>query len=118
MGDRSRQPTIDNGIGPVYQRGTIRLTPKATTTYTLTMGGGCQTLGDGHGRRHDAGGGRCARLRRRRRRPMARIDGKPDFSGIYGFTGMSGFVAAAVRAARRRPRHRHRRSPICRRVRR
>ena len=31
-------PTIDNGIGPVYQSGSVRLTPKATTTYTLSMG--------------------------------------------------------------------------------
>src|SRR5262245_1386173 len=31
--------TIDNGIGPIAPRGTIKVTPKATTTYTLTMGG-------------------------------------------------------------------------------
>ena len=33
-------PTIDNGVGPVPLRGTIKVTPKATTTYTLTMAGG------------------------------------------------------------------------------
>ena len=33
-------PTIDNGIGAVPPRGTIKVTPKATTTYTLTMRGG------------------------------------------------------------------------------
>src|SRR5262245_56409157 len=33
-------PSIDNGIGAVYQRGTISVTPKATTTYTMTMTGG------------------------------------------------------------------------------
>src|SRR6187402_168841 len=32
------EPTIDNGVGSVYQRGSVQLTPKATTTYTLTMG--------------------------------------------------------------------------------
>src|SRR5687767_5701275 len=31
-------PAIDNGVGPVPLRGTIRVTPKATTTYTLTTG--------------------------------------------------------------------------------
>ena len=36
-------PSIDNGIGAVYQRGTIKVTPKATTTYTLTMSGGTVT---------------------------------------------------------------------------
>src|SRR6476619_2254122 len=30
-------PNIDNGIGPVPLRGTIKITPKATTKYTLTM---------------------------------------------------------------------------------
>src|SRR4030095_2417291 len=32
-------PSIDNGIGAVYQRGTIRVTPKATTTHTVTISG-------------------------------------------------------------------------------
>ena len=31
-------PTIDNGVGAVPPRGTAKITPKATTTYTLTMG--------------------------------------------------------------------------------
>src|SRR5678815_5670459 len=35
--------TIDNGIGDVSTRGTIKVTPKATTTYTLSMGGGTVT---------------------------------------------------------------------------
>src|SRR5258708_549364 len=29
-------PSIDNGIGAVALHGTIKVTPKATTTYTLT----------------------------------------------------------------------------------
>ena len=32
---------------------------------------------------------------------MARIDGKPDFSGIYGFTGMAGLGRGARGAATR-----------------
>src|SRR5438034_5134822 len=31
-------PTIDNGVGTIAPRGTIKVTPKATTTYTLTSG--------------------------------------------------------------------------------
>src|SRR5688500_16308340 len=32
--------TINNGMGAIPPRGTIKVTPKATTTYTLTMAGG------------------------------------------------------------------------------
>ena len=35
--------TIDNGIGEVYPRGTFKITPKATATYTISMGGGAAT---------------------------------------------------------------------------
>ena len=33
-------PSIDNGIGAVPLHGTTKVTPKATTTYTLTMAAG------------------------------------------------------------------------------
>src|SRR6185436_1000803 len=84
--------TIDNGIGDVYPRGTFKVTPKATTTYTISMGGGAVTKAvtvtvagttPVAPAATNAGGVR----------PIARIDGKPDFSGIYGFTGMAGFGA-------------------------
>jgi hypothetical protein len=80
-------PTIDNGVGPVYQRGNTRLTPKATTTYTLTMAGDVTqkvtvtVLGT---TAVAAAANAPAAL------VMARVNGKPDFSGIYGFTGMAG----------------------------
>lgn len=81
-------PTIDNGVGAVPPRGTTRVTPKVTTTYTLTMAGGVTRaltvtvagttpLASAGA---DASGGA---------RPIPRVDGKPDFSGMYGFTGMS-----------------------------
>ena len=83
--------TIDNGIGDVYPRGTFKVTPKATTTYTLTMGGGAvkksvtvTVAGTTPVAATPANTGP---------KPIARIDGKPDFSGIYGFTGMAGFGA-------------------------
>jgi len=82
-------PSIDNGIGPVYQRGTAKLTPKATTTYTLTMGGGAVTRSvtvTVAGTTAAAASAAASDATQ----AIARIDGKPDFSGIYGFTGMSG----------------------------
>ncbi len=36
--------TIDQGVGRVIPRGTIRVTPKATTTYTLTAGAVTKTV--------------------------------------------------------------------------
>jgi len=77
--------TIDNGIGGVNTRGTIRVTPKATSTYTLSLAGGAVSksvtvtvAGTTPIVPASADSGP---------RPMARIDGKPDFSGIYGFGG-------------------------------
>jgi hypothetical protein len=80
--------SIDNGVGPVPPRGTVKVTPTATTTYTLTMGGGAVTrsvtvtvAGTTPVTPTSADASAAAR-------PIPRIDGKPDFSGIYGFTGM------------------------------
>jgi hypothetical protein len=92
-------PTIDNGIGPVYQSGSVRLTPTATTTYTLTMGAnvsrsvtvtvaGTKPVAATPAAAAPAAGG-----------TLTRINGKPDFSGIYGFTGMSGFARGGGRGA-------------------
>jgi len=84
--------TIDNGIGDVYPRGTFKVTPKATSTYTISMGGGTVTKAvtvtvAGTTPVTAAAASAIAP------KPIARIDGKPDFSGIYGFTGMAGFGA-------------------------
>jgi hypothetical protein len=91
-------PTIDNGIGPVYQSGSIRITPKATTTYTLTMSADVRrsvTV--------TVAGTTPAAASAPASAPVppaiARINGKPDFSGIYGFTGMSGFARGRGAAA-------------------
>jgi hypothetical protein len=83
-------PSIDNGIGPVYQRGTIRVTPKATTTYTLTMSGGSVTKAVTVTVAGTTPVVPAAADASPAARPIPRIDGKPDFSGIYGFTGMAG----------------------------
>lgn len=93
-------PNIDNGVGPVYQRGSVRLTPKVTTTYTLTMGNTevkrsvtVTVAGTKPAAAPAAAAADSAT------QTIARIDGKPDFSGIYGFTGMSGFARGGGRGA-------------------
>ena len=81
--------TIDNGIGDVPTRGTIKVTPKATTTYTLSMGGGTVTrsltVTVAGTAPVAASAGNAAETK-----PIPRIDGKPDFSGVYGFGGVGG----------------------------
>jgi hypothetical protein len=91
-------PSIDNGVGAVPLHGTIKVTPKATTTYTLTMAAGVTrtvtvTVAGTTPVAPiaaDASGASSA---------IARIDGKPDFTGMYGFTGMAGFNAGGGRGA-------------------
>ena len=83
-------PSIDNGIGSVYQRGTIRVTPKATTTYTMTMTGGAVTRSVTVTVAGTTAAAPAAADASAAPKPIPRIEGKPDFSGIYGFTGMAG----------------------------
>jgi hypothetical protein len=80
--------SIDNGIGAIAPRGTVKLTPKATTTYTLTMGGGAVTRSLTVTVAGTTPIAPAAADASATSRPIPRIDGKPDFSGIYGFTGM------------------------------
>jgi hypothetical protein len=87
-------PNIDNGVGEVYPRGTLKISPSATTTYTMTMGTVTRsvtvtvagtTAKSGAAVASDAS------------KPIPRIDGKPDFSGIYGFQGMASFARGGGR---------------------
>jgi len=81
-------PSIDNGIGAVPLHGTTKVTPKATTTYTMTMAAGVTksvTVTVAGTTPVAAAPADTSAANR----PIARIDGKPDFSGIYGFTGMA-----------------------------
>ncbi|HET9358951.1 MAG TPA: hypothetical protein VFO58_04335 [Vicinamibacterales bacterium] len=84
-------PAIEPDLGPVLPRGSRRLTPGATTTYTLTMRGpndtvvtrsvtvtvaGTAFVSVGSAATPPASG------------PIPRTpDGKPDFSGVYAFGG-------------------------------
>jgi hypothetical protein len=90
--------SIDNGIGAIPPRGSIKVTPKATSTYTITMSGGVTrsvtvtvagTTPIAPAAAEAAGP-----------RPIPRMDGKPDFSGIYGFTGMYALGGGGGRGGR------------------
>ena len=81
-------PSIEPGIGRITPRGTQRVTPAATTTYTLTMGdltrsvtvtvaGTTPVAASAAATNTRAGIPRTA-------------EGKPDFSGVYGFGGGGG----------------------------
>jgi len=93
-------PAIDNGVGAVPPRGTAKITPRVTTTYTLTMGDVTRSLtvtvagtaAATPGAANTAGASGATQ-------PIARIDGKPDFSGIYGFTGMASLGGRGGRGA-------------------
>jgi hypothetical protein len=80
--------SIDQGVGRVVPRGTVRVTPKATTTYTLTAGTVTKTITvtipgttpvTGTGASIATGPGIP-------RTP----DGKPDFSGVFGWANLFG----------------------------
>ncbi|HEX6997888.1 MAG TPA: hypothetical protein VF322_07065 [Gammaproteobacteria bacterium] len=74
---------IEPGVGPVATRGTRRVTPSATTTYTLTVtgSGGSETRAVTV---TVAGGGQAAAPDRREERAVPRLpNGKPDLSGVY-----------------------------------
>jgi hypothetical protein len=89
--------TIDNGIGAVPTRGTIKVTPKATTTYTLSLAGGAVIRAltvTVAGTTPVAATSADAAANR----PIPRVDGKPDFSGIYGFGGSGGRGARGAAA--------------------
>ena len=83
-------PAIEPGLGRVTPRGTIRLTPAATTTYTLTNGELTRSVtvtvvGTTPVAASVASAAAAAS------KPIPRTpDGKPDFSGVYGFGGGGG----------------------------
>jgi hypothetical protein len=81
-------PAIEPGIGRVVPRGTQRVTPAATTTYTLAMGDVTRTVTvTVAGTTPAAAGASDSGASRGISRTP---DGKPDFSGVYAFGGGGG----------------------------
>jgi hypothetical protein len=83
--------TIDQGIGKVTPRGTIKVTPKATTTYTLSIAGpdGALTRSvtvNVAGTVAVAASAPAEAVKKE----VPRINGKPDLSGVYNFGGGGG----------------------------
>jgi hypothetical protein len=83
--------TIDQGVGRVTPRGTIKVTPTATTTYTLTLNGADGTLTRAitvnvAGTVAVAANTPAAPAKKE----VPRINGKPDLSGVYGAGGGGG----------------------------
>lgn len=79
---------IEPGVGAVTPRGSRQVTPKATTTYTLTMKGGptraVTVTVEGASSAPTSVATSGVRTSGISRMP----DGKPDFSGVYGNAGL------------------------------
>jgi len=93
--------TIDQGVGRVTPRGTMKVTPSATTTYTLTVAGpdGALTRSitvNVAGTVAAASNAPTAPAKKE----VPRINGKPDLSGVYGAGGGAGAGGAGGRGAR------------------
>ena len=88
--------TIEPAVGRVAPRGSTRVTPTATTTYTLAAGALTKTVTV-----TVPGTKPSPRLRPPLRAPSTGIqrtpDGKPDFSGVYGWAKLFGAAEAAQR---------------------
>ena len=82
-------PAIEPGIGRVTARGTMRVTPKATTTYTLTAADLTRTVTVTVAGTQPVAASTSASANTRAGIPRT-ADGKPDFSGVYGFGGGGG----------------------------
>jgi hypothetical protein len=108
--ENPQAPTIDQGVGVVVPRGALRLTPKATTTYTLSVRGPNGTLTKdvkvtvaGTVEGAPASAGETAKKDTPRT-----ADGKPDLTGVYnapfgGGRGRRGAAAAPTDGIARTP---------------
>jgi hypothetical protein len=82
-------PGIEPGIGRVTPRGTVRVTPAATTTYTLTTGEITRSVTVTVAGTQPVAATTAAATNTRAGIPRT-AEGKPDFSGVYGFGGGGG----------------------------
>jgi len=78
--------TIDPEVGAVTPRGSKQIIPSATTTFTLSAGGGVSRTVTVTVRGAAASGGSNTTLQRTR--PSRMPDGKPDLTGVYNFAGL------------------------------
>ena len=78
--------TIDPEVGAVTPRGSKQIIPSATTTFTLSAGGGVSRTVTVTVRGAAASGASNPTLQRTR--PSRMPDGKPDLTGVYNFAGL------------------------------
>jgi hypothetical protein len=103
--ENGQGPNIDQGIGPVTPRGSLRLNPKATTTYTFTVRGTNGTLTkDVTVTVAGSTPVTAAPPAEATKKEIPHTpDGKPDLSGVYNFSlggGRGGAVSMADGIAR------------------
>lgn len=109
--ENPQAPTIDQGVGAVVPRGALRLTPKATTTYTLSVRGPNGTLTKDvkvtvAGTVEGTAGSPAETAKKDTPRTA---DGKPDLTGVYnapfggGGRGRGGAAAAPTDGIARTP---------------
>ena len=94
--------TLDPGPGRVTPRGTIRVTPARTTTYTLSVDGpnGTQTKSITVNVAGTTAAAAGAAVSQPAKREVPRLaNGKPDLSGVYNFGGGGGRGGAGRGAA-------------------
>jgi hypothetical protein len=86
--ENGQGPNIDQGIGPVTPRGSLRLTPKATTTYTFTVNGtnGALTKDVTVTVAGTTPVSASAQAETAKKEILHTPDGKPDLSGVYNFS--------------------------------
>lgn len=92
--------TIAPGIGRVTARGSRPVNPTATTTYTLTVGGPNNTSLTSSVTVTVAGTTPAANPAtpiQTTAKDARMADGKPDFTGVYGFAGVRGAAAPALK---------------------
>ena len=93
-------PAIEPIVGRVIPRGTARVAPSATTTYTLTNGTVTSTVTVTVAGTKPVAAATVPAAASDPRKAIARTaEGKPDFSGVYAFGGGGGRGAARGGAA-------------------
>jgi hypothetical protein len=82
--ENPQAPNIDQGVGVVQPRGSMRLTPKATTTYTLSVRGPNGTLTkDVKVTVEGTVAGSATTATEAKKDTPRTADGKPDLTGVY-----------------------------------
>ena len=89
--------TIAPDVGRVTARGSRQVSPSATTTYTLSVGGPNNTTVTSSVTVNVDGATPVAAKTSGEKKEARMPDGKPDLSGVYNFAGVRGAVAPPLK---------------------